>query len=299
MAREGGVTCVSTGPGSSNVIGGTFCIIKTYGNRVDDMIVREKAAMKIAFGENPKNCYKEKGVYSRMSVAAKLREVLQKTIIYDKKLREAGCETSWNEDQPRQRGGAGGHQQNASLRCKTGSNAAGHPRGDTAESACARAGRYLHGNPHCKGVPSGVKARSRDGRRADRKGIGCGAFPVAVGPSFGHATKYELKNKGFETPAILADAGCAVSIITDSPVIEERYLPLCAGRAIYNGMREFDALRAITIQAARHIGAEDRVGSIEEGKDADFVLLKGTPFSVDARILYTIINGEIVYQFGE
>ena len=97
MAREGGVTCVSTGPGSSNVIGGTFCIIKTYGNRVDDMTVREKAAMKIAFGENPKNCYKEKGVYSRMSVAAKLREVLQKTIIYDKKLREAGCETSWNE----------------------------------------------------------------------------------------------------------------------------------------------------------------------------------------------------------
>mgnify|MGYP001520630394 FL=1 len=97
----------------------------------------------------------------------------------------------------------------------------------------------------------------------------------------------------------IRDSGCAVSIITDSPVIEERYLPLCAGRAIYNGMREFDALRAITIQAARHIGAEDRVGSIEEGKDADFVLLKGTPFSVDARILYTIINGEIVYQSGE
>ena len=131
------------------------------------------------------------------------------------------------------------------------------------------------------------------------KELGAEHFPVAVGPSFGHATKYELKNKGFETPAILADAGCEVSIITDSPVIEERYLPLCAGRAIYNGMREFDALRAITIQAARHIGAEDRVGSIEEGKDADFVLLKGTPFSVDARILYTIINGEIVYQSGE
>ncbi len=129
--------------------------------------------------------------------------------------------------------------------------------------------------------------------------LGAEHFPVAVGPSFGHATKYELKNKGFETPAILADAGCEVSIITDSPVIEERYLPLCAGRAIYNGMREFDALRAITIQAARHIGAEDRVGSIEEGKDADFVLLKGTPFSIDARILYTIINGEIVYQSGE
>ena len=66
LARAGGVTCVSTGPGSSNVIGGTFCVIKTYGKRIDDMIVKEKSAMKIAFGENPKNCYKSRGIYSRM-----------------------------------------------------------------------------------------------------------------------------------------------------------------------------------------------------------------------------------------
>ena len=137
MAREGGVTCVSTGPGSSNVIGGTFCIIKTYGNRVDDMIVREKAAMKIAFGENPKNCYKEKGVYSRMSVAAKLREVLQKTIIYDKKLREAGCETSWNEIN---RGSGEGQVDISKMPAYDAKLAAGHPRGDTAESACAPGG---------------------------------------------------------------------------------------------------------------------------------------------------------------
>lgn len=97
MAREGGVTCVCTGPGSSNVIGGTFCAIKTYGKRVDDMLVKEKTAMKIAFGENPKNCYKEKGVYSRMSVAAKLREALTKAKIYDTKLHAAGCPEGWNE----------------------------------------------------------------------------------------------------------------------------------------------------------------------------------------------------------
>ncbi|MBO5524409.1 MAG: amidohydrolase family protein, partial [Roseburia sp.] len=121
-------------------------------------------------------------------------------------------------------------------------------------------------------------------------------YPVAVGPSFGHATKYELKNKGFHTPAILAKAGCQVSIITDSPVIEERFLPLCAGRAVYCGLSEFQALQAITINAAKHIGAEDRVGSIEEGKDADFVLVKGTPFAVDTRILYTIIDGKVVFQ---
>ena len=119
---------------------------------------------------------------------------------------------------------------------------------------------------------------------------------MAVGPSFGHATKYELRNKGFQTPVILAKAGCQVSIITDSPVIEERFLALCAGRAIYSGLSEFQALQAITINAAKHIGAETRVGSIEEGKDADFVLVKGTPFAVDTRILYTIIDGKVVYQ---
>ena len=86
MAREGGVTCVATGPGSSNVIGGTFCAIKTYGTRIDDMLVKEKVGMKIAFGENPKNCYKEKGISSRMSIAAKIREVLKKAEIYQRKL---------------------------------------------------------------------------------------------------------------------------------------------------------------------------------------------------------------------
>ena len=124
-------------------------------------------------------------------------------------------------------------------------------------------------------------------------------FPVAVGPSFGHATKYELRHKGFHTPAALAKAGCQVSIITDSPVIEERYLALCAGRAVFNGLSEFDALKAITINAAKHIGIEDRVGSIEAGKDADFVLTGENPFAVDTHILYTIIDGNVVYEGGE
>jgi imidazolonepropionase-like amidohydrolase len=121
-------------------------------------------------------------------------------------------------------------------------------------------------------------------------------YPVAVGPSFGHATKCELRNKSFETPGILAEAGCKVSIITDSPVIEGRYLPLCAGRAIYCGMDAFEALRAITIHAAAHIGVEDRVGSIEEGKDADFVLVEGNPFALDAKIRYVIIDGKVAHH---
>lgn len=284
MAREGGVTCVSTGPGSSNVIGGTFCVIKTYGKRIDDMVVKEKSAMKIAFGENPKNCYKDKGVYSRMSVAARLRETLKKTIIYDEKLKAAGYPDDIDYDKL--------------------------PAYDAKLEAMLP---VIHGEMPLKAhahraddIYTAIRiAKEFDlDLRIDHTTDGAliaddlakEGFPVAVGPSFGHATKYELKNKGFETPAILDKAGCQVSIITDSPVIEERYLPLCAGRAIYNGMSEFKALQAITINAAKHIGAADRVGSIEEGKDADFVLVQGTPFSVDARILYTIIDGNVVYK---
>lgn len=284
MAREGGVTCVSAGPGSSNVIGGTFCVIKTYGKRIDDMIVKEKSAMKIAFGENPKNCYKDKGLYSRMSIAAKLRETLNKAIIYDKKLQAAG----WPDD----------------------IDVTKLPSYDAKLEALLP---VLHGE-----IPLKAHAHRADDiftairiakefdldLRIDHTTDGSliaeelakEGFPVAVGPSFGHAGKYELKNKRFDTPGILAKAGCQVSIITDSPVIEGCYLPLCAGRAMYCGMNEFEALKAITINAAKHIGVEERVGSIEEEKDADFVLVKGTPFSINAKILYTIIDGKVIFK---
>lgn len=280
------------------------------------MVVKEKAAMKIAFGENPKNCYKEKGVYSRMSVAAKLRETLRKTQIYLKKCEEAGSPDGWNA--PSRDAETGWTEQREMQELET-ADAVSTEDGIDYAKMPAYDDKLEAMIPVIRGeIPLKAHAHRADDiytairiakefnldLRVDHTTDGAliaddlakEGFPVAVGPSFGHASKYELKNKGFETPAILAAAGCQVSIITDSPVIEERYLPLCAGRAIYNGMSEFDALKAITINAAKHIGAEARVGSIEEGKDADFVLIKGTPFSVDARILYTIIDGNIVYK---
>ena len=247
LARAGGVTCVSTGPGSSNVIGGTFCVIKTYGKRIDDMIVKEKSAMKIAFGENPKKCYKSRGIYSRMTIAAKLREVLRQAELYEKRQEAAGYPD--NTDYSKM------PEYNANLKLDHVTD------GSLIADELAKEG-----------------------------------YSLAVGPSFGYATKYELKNKSFSTPADLADAGCSVCIITDSPVSEEQYLPLCAGKAIASGLDEFTALQAVTINAAKHIEVQDRVGSIEEGKDADFVLVKGSPFAVDTKILYTIIDGKIVYK---
>ena len=118
--------------------------------------------------------------------------------------------------------------------------------------------------------------------------------PMAVGPSLTHASKFELRNKTFETPGILANAGCQVSIITDSPVIPQQYLPLCAGLAIKSGMKEWDALKAITINAAKHIGIEDRVGSLEIGKDADIRVMEGSCCEVSAQPEIVIIDGKVV-----
>ena len=115
--------------------------------------------------------------------------------------------------------------------------------------------------------------------------------PVAVGPTLTNASKLELLNKSWTTPGILAAAGIPVSIITDAPVIPQQYLPLCAGLAVKAGMDPFLALQAITINPARHIGIEDRVGSLEPGKDADIVLTNGDPLVSDTVVRAVYVDG--------
>ena len=116
-------------------------------------------------------------------------------------------------------------------------------------------------------------------------------LPCAVGPSLGHATKFELQNKSWTTPGVLAAAGCQVSIITDAPVIPQQYLTLCAAMAVKAGMDPYDALKAITINPAKHLGIEDRVGSLEPGKDADMVVYDGCPFEVASTLELVLIDG--------
>lgn len=278
MALEAGVTCVATGPGSSNVLGGTFTAIKTVGRRVDDMVVKKAVAMKCAFGENPKRCYKEKDNYSRMSTASKLRIMLEKTREYMERKEQAGEDISKRP--------AYDPKLEALIPVIKGElplKAHAH-RADDIFTAIRIAREYNLGLTidHCTDGALIAGELAQEG------------YPVAVGPSFGHATKFELKNKSFETPGILAKAGCQVSIITDSPVIQQQYLPLCAGLAVKNGMEEFDALKAITINAARHIGIEDRVGSLEEGKDADIVIAGGDPLISDTDIEMVIVDGRLV-----
>ena len=278
MAAEAGVTCVATGPGSANVLGGTFLALKTVGIRVDHMVVKDPIAMKCAFGENPKRCYREEGNCTRMTTAAKLRELLFKASEYMEKKEAAAGDVL--------RKPAFDMKMEALIPVLKGEiplKAHAHQANDifTAIRIAREFGVKLT-LEHCTEGHLIADELAREG------------YPVAVGPSFGHATKFELRNKTFETPGILADAGCSVSIITDSPVIPQQYLPLCAGLAVKSGMKPFDALKAITINPARHIGIDRRVGSLEPGKDGDLVITDGSPFDLDTRVKYVVVDGTVV-----
>ena len=278
MAAKAGVTCFATGPGSSNSIGGTFAAIKPVGTRVDNMIVKFPVAMKCAFGENPKRCYQKQGISSRMTNAAKIREALNKAKVYKAKIEAAGDDASKLPAYD-QKSEALIPVLNHEIPLK----AHAHQANDI--FTAIRIAKEFGVGLTLEHVTEGHMIVDELAKEN---------LPLAVGPTFGHASKFELQNKTWETPGILAKAGCHVSIITDAPVTPLHYLPLCAGLAIKAGMDEYEALRAVTINPAEHIGIADRVGSLEEGKDADVVIVDGCPFDVTGVIKHVLINGEKV-----
>lgn len=280
MAAQGGVTCVAAGPGSANVLGGTFVAMKTVGKRIDKMVVKNPIAMKCAFGENPKRCYKDKTSSCRMDIASKLRETLNRARDYMERKELAGEDVSKRPAyDPKLEALIPVLKKEIPLKAHA-------HRADDIFTAI-RVAKECDVDLTLEHVTDGSLIVEE---------LAAENYPVAVGPSFGHATKLELINKSFETPGLLAKAGCQVSIITDSPVIPQQYLALCAGLAVQSGMDEFDALKAITINPAKHIGVADRVGSLEVGKDADIVIADGSPLVSTTKIWKVLIDGKIVSE---
>ena len=277
-AAAAGVTCVCVGPGSANVLGGTFTTIKTVGKRVDDMVVRDGVAMKCAFGENPKRVYRDKKDSSRMTTAALLRETLFKAREYMEKKEAAGDDVSKRP--------AFDMKLEAMIpvmKKEIPLKAHAHAAEDL--FTALRIAREFDLKITLEHVTEGhliVEELAKEN------------VPLAVGPTLTSASKFELRNKSWITPGVLAAAGCQVSIITDSPVIPQEYLPLCAGLAVQAGMDPFAALQAITINPAKHAGIADRVGSLEVGKDADMVITDGCPFEVSTKVKHVFIDGKRV-----
>lgn len=277
-AVKAGVTCVCVGPGSANVLGGTFTTIKTVGKRVDDMLVRDAVAMKCAFGENPKRCYRDKGDSSRMTTAFKLREALFKAKEYMEKKEAAGDDITKRPTLDLK-----SEALIPVLKKEIPLKAHAHASDDI--FTALRIAKEFDVKITLEHVTEGhliVEELAKEN------------VPMAVGPTLTSASKFELRNKSWTTPGVLAKAGCQVSIITDSPVIPQEYLPLCAGLAVQAGMDPFQAFQAITINPAKHAGIADRVGSLEVGKDADIVITDGCPFEVSTNIEYVLIDGKVV-----
>ena len=283
-ARESGVTTVVTGPGSANVIGGQFAALKTYGRRIEEMLIKEPVAMKVAFGENPKTVYNEKRQtpMTRMATAAILRENLFKAREY-MELITTYEEDKENNDKP---------EFDMKLQALIGVlkkeipiKAHAH-RADDILTAI-RIAKEFDINMTLEHCTEGYLIKE----------ILCEeGFPAVVGPLLTDRSKIELRNQSVKAPGILSKAGIKLAIMTDHPCVPIQYLSLSAALAVKEGMEEKEALKAITINAAQIVGISDRVGSLEVGKDGDIVIFSGHPFELKSNVLYTIINGDIIYE---
>lgn len=281
-AYNAGVTTVVTGPGSANPVGGQFAAVKTYGICVDDMIVKAPAAMKFALGENPKCVYneKEEAPVTRMGTMALIRELLIKSRNY---MNAIDAYSKNSEDNEKPEFDMKLDAMIPVLKKEIPVKIHAH-RADDICSAI-RLGREFDicvTIEHCSDGDSVAPILERE------------KLPVMLGPTLSDRSKPELKNLTFATYKNLSDRGIDVAIITDHPEITIENLPLCAVMAVKHGMDELKALEAITITAAKNCRIDNRVGSLEKGKDADIAVFTDLPTSFDAECLMTFINGKKV-----
>lgn len=277
-AVRAGITSAMIGPGSANVVGGTFAFVKTCGRCIDDLIVCAPAAMKIAFGENPKVNYSGQGKSpaTRMAIAAMLREELFKARrYYDKKC--AGMKRE--EEDFRYECWIPVFEKKIPLKAHV-------HRADDIQTAIRIAKEF--------GLDMTLDHCSEGHLIAEQ--VKKSGFPAIIGPDLSSRSKIEVQNMAFKTIGVLNQAGVKTAITTDHPVSQIQTLPICAGLAVKSGLDEMEALKAITIYPAQICRTDHRVGSLEAGKDADIAIFDDLPLKVSSKTMCTIIDGQIVYS---
>ncbi len=276
-AIKAGITSVMTGPGSANVVGGQFVFMKTQGRCVDNMVIKNPAAMKVAFGENPKTTYGNQNMLpsTRMGTAALLRKVLFEAVQYKRDKEDGQLEKEDFEM----------GQWIPVLNKEIPLKAHAH-RADDILTAIRIAKEF--------NLDITIDHGTEGHLIVDE--IKQSGFPVIVGTALTSRSKLEVQNMSFKTNKILHEGGILFSITTDHPVALIQYLPLCAGIAVKYGLSMEEALKAITINAAKICRVDDRVGSLKAGKDADIAIFSGNPLETFTKTLYTIIDGEIIYN---
>ena len=280
---KAGITTVNTGPGSANVIGGTFTAIKTYGETVEDVIIKEETSMKMALGENPKRVYGtgNKNPGTRMASAALMREWLFKARDYHKKM-NAFLNKEEDAKEP-----AFDMKLHSLMRVFDGMIVKIHAhRADDIATAIRIAKEF--------DLNMTVEHATESYLITDM--VKASGYPMIIGPTLGMASKYELINKSFKSAKVLEDKGIEFAIMTDHPVITLDTTLVQAALFVKEGLSEEAALKALTYNAAKLNGIEDRVGSLEVGKDADIVIWDGALFDIMTRPEMVMIDGKVVHS---
>jgi len=293
---KGGVTTINTGPGSANVIGGQFALLKTWANSkvVEDYIIRAPSAMKAALGENPKRVYgtDKKTPGTRMGIAGVFRKTFVAAQAY---------EIKWNDYEKKKKAA----EEKGEL-----DKIPAEPDRDLDKEVILKVlHREIPIHIHChlhSDIVTAIRlseefnldlmiVHGTEGHKiADY--LAKKQVHVSVGPSMVGFEKSELKDITFETPAILHKAGVKISIQSDTfPRL--LYFQMLPCMAVKSGLPIDIALRAVTIDAAEMVGVGDRIGSLEPGKDADLVIWSDHPIkNFYANVEMTLVDGEIAYK---
>jgi imidazolonepropionase-like amidohydrolase len=286
MALAGGVTTANIMPGSANVIGGQTAYVKLRGDTVESMLIDSSGisgGMKLANGENPKRSYGETGKAptTRMALTALQRQAFVRAQEYQR---------SWEEHRAKRKGPA--------------------PKRDLALEPLVEileGRRTVHFHTHrADDIMTALRLREEFGfdlvlqhateayKVADA--IAASGVPASVIVLDSPGGKLEAAQFTLANAAILERAGVPVAIHSDDPITSSRLLLRSAALSVRAGMSEAGALRAISLDAARMLRLDGRLGSLEVGKDADFAVLSGPPFSTYTKVLETWIDGVRVFD---
>ncbi len=280
--RNAGFSTVCILPGSANVVCGSGVVIKLRDvETADEMVIPNHEPMKFAMGENPKRCYglDRKLPMTRMGTASLFRETLFKAKVYSDRLKAAESDPS-KAPEPDFKLDALVPVVRGEMRCRIHAH-----RSDDIMTAI-RIAEEFHLDYTIEHCTEGFKIL--DALKA--KNVRC-----TIGPYLWEPSKQEIWNMKLENPGILADAGLTISLTADTGS-QTASLPATVGLLMRRGLSEEAAFKGVTINSAKTLGLEDRIGSLEAGKDADIAIFDGHPFSSLSLCRMTIIDGKIVHN---
>ena len=276
-AVSAGVTTVVAGPGSTNIIDGQLAAFKLAGKNIKEMVIMAPCAMKIALGSVPKSVFGKKNMapYTRMATAQILREAFEEAREYKRK-KEQGIQVLFNAKKE-------------ALIPVLDREIPVHVHASRTDSIMTAVQLTQEFNIRCLIIHGNESDEIADLLAATD-------VPIILGPMIFSGRGSANRESSFKTARILKDAGVLYAICTDhcQNMVSTEYLSVCAGLSVRYGLTDKEALESITVNAAKILGLDNKIGSISEGKDADISVFDGYPLEFKSKTKAVFIDGRRV-----